>query len=176
MSVAKHCRTVLSVATLAAAAFGALPAGAAQTLSCPALETATQVAACPTEAELHYTYLGYCGDNARVYAGDAIICATFENYKQHKNLAMWEAADGQFSGYLDCNVAPDTIRASAARSMRVEQRRGITQLICEYDNGHRLVHRTRAQCKVEVAECTASGCSASCEDEAASKGAADARP
>lgn len=165
MPVAQHCRTVLSVAAIAAAALAALPAGAAQTLSCPSLDSATQVASCPTEAELRYTYMGYCGDSARVYAGDAIICATFENYKQYKNTAMWEAADGQFSGYLDCNVAPETIRASAARSMRVEQRRGITHLICDYDNGHRLVHRTRATCRVEVAECNGAGCSASCEEQ-----------
>lgn len=165
MSVAKHCRTVLSAAAIAVAAFAALPASAAQTFSCPSLETATQVASCPTEAELRYTYMGYCGDNARVYAGDAIICATFENYKQHKNTALWEAAEGEFSGYLDCNVTAESIRASAARSMRVEQRRGITHLICEYDNSHRLVHRTRAKCSVETAECNGPGCSASCEGE-----------
>lgn len=163
MPVAKLCRTALS-ATLMIAAVAALPAAAATTLNCPALDTVKQVAACPTEEELRYTYLGYCGDNARSYDRDEITCATFESYKQFKNIALWESADGRFSGYLDCNVDARTIQAAPARLMRVEERRGINQLICEYEGGHRLVHRTRAQCTVDVAACNGPGCSASCEE------------
>ncbi|HAF56158.1 MAG TPA: hypothetical protein DCL01_13325, partial [Thauera sp.] len=38
----------------------------ADTLSCPALSAAVQVAPCPTDAELQYTFMGFCGDNARL--------------------------------------------------------------------------------------------------------------
>lgn len=151
-------------AVLLAAALAALPAAAASTLDCPALDSVRQVAACPTEEELRYTFLGYCGDNARGYDRDAITCSSFESYRQFKNIALWESADGRFSGYLDCNVDAATIQAAPARIMRVEQRRGITQLICEYEGGHRLVHRTRAQCTVEVGACNGPGCRARCED------------
>lgn len=154
-------RTASALLLMAGAA--AMPAAAATTLNCPTLDTAVQVAACPSDAELRYTFLGYCGDNARMYDGDQIVCSSFESYKQFKNTALWESADGSFSGYMDCNVDAQLIRTAPPRRMLVEQRRGITQVVCEYDNGHRLVHRTRAQCTVEEADCSGAACATRCE-------------
>ncbi len=124
----------------------------AETLSCPDLASATQVAACPTEDELKYTFLGFCGDNARLYGRDVLTCATFENYREAKNIALWESADGAFSGYLSCNVAPDAIRKASAVRMTREQSKGLTRLVCDYEGDHRLVHRTKANCTVEAAD------------------------
>lgn len=123
----------------------------AGTLSCPDLASAVQVAACPTEEELKYTFLGFCGDNARLYGRDVLTCATFENYREAKNIALWESADGAFSGYLSCNVAPDAIRAAKPLRMTNEARKGLTRLVCDYEGEHRLVHRTKANCTVEAA-------------------------
>ncbi|WP_068638066.1 hypothetical protein [Thauera butanivorans] len=135
----------------------------AEPMPCPDLADAVQVAACPTDAELRYTFMGYCGDNARLYGADVITCASFDNYREVKNIAMWESADGRFSGYLSCNVAPASIHASKATRMHVERKNGLTRLICDYDNDHRLVHRTKAECTVEAEDCSSGNCRAVCD-------------
>ncbi|MFU2487161.1 hypothetical protein [Thauera sp. WH-1] len=131
--------------------------------TCPALTAAVQVAACPTDQELKYTYMGFCGDNARLYGRDVLTCANFENYKEAKNTALWESADGAFSGYLSCNVTPEQIRAAKALRMGVESRNGLTRLICDYEGDHRLVYRSREKCTVSVADCSSGECKASCD-------------
>lgn len=156
----------ITTASLLALVLGALLASApasAESLGCPDLSAATQVAACPTDDELRYTYLGFCSDNARLYGRDVMTCATFENYREVKNTARWESADGRFDGYLSCNMAPDAIRASPAKRMHVERKGSLTRLMCDYDNDHRLVHRTKAACKIEVEDCTSGECRAACE-------------
>lgn len=131
--------------------------------TCPALTAAVQVAACPTDQELKYTYMGFCGDNARLYGRDVLTCSTFENYKEAKNTALWESADGAFSGYLSCNVKPEEIHAAKALRMRVESANGLTRLICDYEGDHRLVYRSREKCTVSVADCSGGECKASCD-------------
>ena len=116
----------------------------AETVSCPALSAAVQVAACPTDAELQYTFLGFCGDNARLYGRDTFTCASFENYKEVKNTALWESANGAFSGYLSCNVEAASIHVSKAVKMTSEKKGTLTRLICDYQNDQRLVMRTKA--------------------------------
>lgn len=143
----------LSVASLAQA----------ESMSCPSLAEAVQVASCPSEEELRYTFLGFCGDNARLYGGDVVTCASFENYREAKNNALWESADGQFSGYLSCNVEAATIHASKAQRMHAQRKGNLSRLICDYDNEHRLIHRTKAICKVEAEDCSAGECRAVCE-------------
>ena len=135
----------------------------AETVSCPALSAAVQVAACPTDAELQYTFMGFCGDNARLYGRDALTCASFENYKEVKNTAMWESANGAFSGYLNCNIAADLIRASKAVKMTVEKKNNLTRLICDYESDQRMVMRTKATCTVEAADCASGECRATCQ-------------
>ena len=152
-------------ALLALALPAALFAGAAhaETLSCPALDKAVQVAACPSDAELQYTFMGFCGDNARLYGRDVFTCATFENYKAVKNTALWESTNGSFSGYLSCNLDTATLRASRALKMSVEKKNGLTRLICDYENDQRMVMRTKGSCTVEATDCSSGECRASCE-------------
>lgn len=150
--------------TLLPVLFAVLGASAhAAEWSCPELKEAVQVTACPTDTELRYTFMGYCGDNARLYGRDVLTCASFENYRAVKNTALWESADGAFSGYLSCNVPPAQIHASQALRMKVERGKGLTRLICDYDNDHRLEHRGKAACTVEAADCTTGDCRAVCE-------------
>ena len=153
----------LLLALLLSAPFASAPVQAAQPLSCPSLSDAVQVAACPTDEELRYTFMGFCSDNARLYGRDILTCASFENYREAKNIALWESADGNFSGYLSCNVEPGTIRASKAMRMHVERKDTLSRLMCDYDNDHRLTHRTKASCTVEAADCTSGTCQARCE-------------
>lgn len=142
----------------------ASPAFAAE-LRCPELATAVQVAACPSTAELEYTFLGYCGDNARLYGRDGDTCESFENYRKVKDIALWESADGAFSGYVSCATAPEAVRAAGPVRMTVEQKGKLTLLTCSYGDALRLVHRTKASCRVEApAECTQAGdCRAHCD-------------
>ena len=135
----------------------------AETVSCPALSAAVQVAACPTDAELQYTFMGFCGDNARLYGRDALTCASFENYKEVKNTALWEAEGGKFDGYLSCNVDAASIKASKAQKLSVERVKTLTRVICDYENDHRLVHRTKSECVVEAADCSGAECKARCD-------------
>ena len=42
---------------------------AAATVACPDLAGAVQVASCPAEEELRYTFSGYCSDYGKAYRG-----------------------------------------------------------------------------------------------------------
>lgn len=128
----------------------ALPAAAAD-IACPDLAGAAQVAACPTDDELKYTFMGYCGDNARLYGQDAITCTSLENYKKLKNIALWEVAGGDFQGYVSCDLDPAAVKAAkAVRVMigKVDKSGKLTRVACEYEHGITFAHRTRAACKV----------------------------
>lgn len=134
-------------------------------LACPDIAEARQVAVCPSAEELEYTFLGYCGDNARLYGRDGDTCESFENYRKVKDIALWESADGAFSGYVSCATAPAAVRAAGPVRMTVERKGTLTLLTCSYGDDIRLVHRTKAACEVlGQGECAQPGdCRASCE-------------
>jgi len=145
----------------------ALPAAAAD-IPCPDLATATQVAACPTEDELRYTFMGYCGDNARLYGKDAITCTSLENYKKLKNIALWETAGGEFQSYVSCEL--DTAVVKAAKPLRIAvdtvgKGGTLRRITCDYEHDIVFTQRTRAACKVEGdGDCTGGKpCKAVCD-------------
>lgn len=156
-------KTRLSAATLLAAL--ALPAPAA-TVTCPDLAAAVQVAACPTDEELRYTFTGYCSDSNRSYRGDTEVCTDFLAYRKLKNLALWESADGNFNAYVSCDRDPAEVRAAQPVGIRVGKQGGITLLVCGYGNGLSFTWRTRAGCRIDTAaECRdkPAACKAECE-------------
>ena len=125
----------------------ALPA-IAETLACPDPATAVQVATCPSEEELKYTYTGYCSDNARMYGKDKDTCASYENYRKLKNTALWESKDGAFHAYISCDLPVDTLKKLKAVSIAATRQGKLTRLACSYPEGITFAHRTRAECKV----------------------------
>ena len=147
-----------------AALIAAAPAFA-ETLACPDLRAARQVESCPTDEQLRYTYIGFCSDNARMYDGKADACVDFAAYRKVKNIALWESVDGAFDAYPSCELAPDAIRAAKPARIAVERKGAITQLVCDYGEGFRFTHRTRASCRVEGdGRCdTPENCRATCE-------------
>ncbi|MCL4182568.1 MAG: hypothetical protein KJ011_03880 [Burkholderiaceae bacterium] len=151
-------------ALLLTAGLAAVPA-IASTLTCPDLADARPVTACPGEEELRYTFIGFCSDNARLYDGRVDDCTDFARYRKSKNIALWESADGEFSGYPSCDLPPETIRAARPARIAVQRKGAVTQLICEYGNGIRFTHRTRATCRVEGSgSCDTPGhCRATCQ-------------
>ena len=94
----------------------------AETVACPALDAAVQVAACPAAAERQYTFMGFCGDNARLYGRDVLTCASFENYKEVKNTALWESANGHilhsFPTRRSSDLLPELQRRRRQRARR----------------------------------------------------------
>jgi hypothetical protein len=137
---------------------------AAETVSCPDLAAAVQVAPCPPEEELRYTFTGYCGAGARLYGRDADHCADYASYRRLKNVALWESADGAFHTYLSCELPPAEIKAAKAARIAVVKQGKLTQVVCSYRDGVAFTYRTKAACKVEgTADCAGGGCKASCD-------------
>lgn len=147
---------------IATAAAGALAA----TVPCPDLAAAVQVAACPSEEELSFTFTGFCSDNARMYRQDADVCRDYQRYRALKNLALWESRDGVFQAYVSCDLPVAGVKAMRASGIAVAKKGEITSLVCTYGPGVVFTNRTREACKVDVkADCAADAdsCRATCE-------------
>jgi hypothetical protein len=127
----------------------ALPVAVAADMPCPDLVAAVQVGACPAEEELRHTFNGYCSDNARAYKGETDVCTDYQLYRQLKNVALWESADGNFSAYVSCDRPVASVRSAGVSGVRVGKQGKMTQLVCSYGEGLRFTHRTRAECKVD---------------------------
>ena len=144
----------------------AMTAAHAGTLSCPDLSTAVQVGTCPSEEELRFTFTGYCSDNARAYETDTVTCTDYKHYRRLKNIALWESKDGEFQGYVSCDLPATTIRAARASAISVVKKGGITQVICRYPDDISFAHRTRANCQMDTGAACATdpaACKARCD-------------
>lgn len=147
---------------------GLLPAATfAETIACPDLGQAVQVGACPSEEELRYTYMGYCGDNARMYdANKDDVCSTFAHYRKLKNVVLWESADGAFSGYVSCDLPAAQLKVVKPATLAVARQGSITRLVCGYGPGIVFSHRSKQACRPEGDGSCATdpaGCRASCQ-------------
>lgn len=143
----------------------AVPA-VADTLACPDLSAAVQIATCPSEDELRYTFTGYCSDNARMYGKDTETCTSYENYRRLKNVALWESADGAFQAYLSCDLPAGALKQLKPTTIRSMKKGKLTQLICDYPQDITFTHRTKANCTVQGdGNCAANSaaCKASCD-------------
>ena len=146
---------------LAALSLSALAA----TVTCPDLATAVQVASCPAEDELRYTFTGYCSDSNRTYKGDTDVCTDYQRYRSLKNVALWESADGAFNGYVSCDRTPASVAAARVSAVRVARQGKQTQLVCSYGAGLSFTWRTRMECRIDgAADCAANpaACKADC--------------
>jgi hypothetical protein len=151
----------LIIATLAIAAM--TPAFAGE-IACPDLSTSVQVAPCPSEEELRYTFNGFCGDNARMFAKDTDTCVSYENYRKVKNNALWEAGSSEFQGYVSCDLDPSSVKAAKVQSIAVGKAGKLTRVVCEYGNGVVFAFRTHAACKIQgEGACAGASCKASCD-------------
>lgn len=152
----------LLVLLLASAASSAIAA----TVACPDLSMAVQVAACPTEDDLKYTFTGFCSDNARMYSKDTDVCTDYQRYRQLKNVAMWESRDGDFQAYVSCDLPVARVKAASASGIEVTKKNGVTRLVCSYRDGIVFASRLRAECVVnEKNDCAtnSAACVAKCE-------------
>lgn len=139
---------------------------AAETLSCPKLASAVQVGSCPSEAELKYTFTGYCSDNRRMYEQSTSVCTDYQAYRKLKNVAQWESADGAFSAYVSCDLAAETIKAMPVARMATSKQGKVSLLTCSYGEGVSFSYRSRQQCTVTgKGDCAGepAACQASCD-------------
>ena len=153
------------VGLLLTGAAGAVHAGG-RTLSCPDPATLKRVATCPSEAELRYTFTGFCSSNERLYGRDTELCTSFERYRQAKDVALVESADGEFQGYLSCSISPQALQNLKPLGVAVSRQSNLTRVVCSYPNAAILVHRTRSQCRtIDAERCAADAqaCTASCD-------------
>jgi len=141
----------------------ALPVAVASTLVCPDVAKAVQVGTCPSDEELKYTFTGYCSDDAKAYKGETDVCTDFQRYRQLKNVALWESADGVFDAYVSCELPKDTLKGARLASAKVSQRGKLTLLTCSYGQGINFVHRTRAQCTLDSSATQQPAGQATCE-------------
>ena len=147
---------------LAALSFGAT----AGTMTCPDLAGAVQVNACPTEEELKHTYTAFCSDNAKVYAKETDSCLRYSDYRQMKNLALWESKDGVFDGYVSCDLPPAKVKALKATGMKIATQGKLTKLVCSYPNGINFTYRTKGACAIaddKTCAANAAACQATCD-------------
>ncbi|MBR9971782.1 hypothetical protein [Magnetospirillum sulfuroxidans] len=122
-----------------------ISAAGAEQIGCPDLAQAVQVGDCPSEAQLKYSYAGYCSDDARMYDKDnGNTCVTLEDFKKLKNHALWEAGD--FQGYLHCGRTPEQTRALKLTEVKVAPAGKLTRVVCTYEDGAQMVLRTRRAC------------------------------
>jgi len=152
----------------ALALLAALSAASAQadTIACPDLSTAVRVGNCPSEAELRYTFNGYCSDNARIYSKDGGECNDYQSYRLLKNVVLWESADGAFQGYVSCDQPAATTKAAQATTIAIARQGNVTRLACTYGDGSVFTQRTKAACRTAGdGNCGAdpAACKASCD-------------
>ena len=156
-------RRSLTLALFAASlSFSAVAAN----FSCPDMAGVVQVNACPTEEELKFTYNGYCSDNAKAYANQTDSCIRYEDYRQMKNTARWESKDGEFDGYVSCDLPASEFKALKATSLKVVQQGKLTKLVCTYPKGINFTYRTKSACKLldeKACAADAANCKAACD-------------
>ncbi|MCL2345354.1 MAG: hypothetical protein FWC58_05835 [Desulfobulbus sp.] len=122
-----------------------LPAAATE-LVCPDLAALVQVNGCPTEEELQTTYIGYCSDDANVYGKKTDPCVDYADYRKLKNQARWESADGQFDGYLSCDLPEAQWRTQQPTGIAVAMQGKIAKVVCSYPHGIHLTYRSHQTC------------------------------
>ena len=142
-------------------------------VACPDMKTATRAGACPTEEELVFTFNGYCSDNARLYGKGTEVCTDYQAYRKMKNVVLWESRNGEFQGYVSCDLPaaelkalkPTAIAADRERTGARGSERSINRLLCSYGEGIVFSRRSREECRVDAADACrtdATACKAEC--------------
>jgi len=128
----------------------AQPVWAENTYTCPDIAKAVKVAECPSEDELVRMFDSTCGskDTQGKNPHAKGFCTSYKTFKMAKNTALWESADGEYMGYVTCNVPVDKIKAGKLQKISLGQKRVMDRIICSYEGGGELVLRTRETCKI----------------------------
>ena len=165
-------KACLLALTLLAAATNVL----AGTVACPDMATVKRAGSCPTEEELQFTFNGYCSDDSRMYGKGTEVCADYQAYRKMKNVVLWESRDGEFQGYVSCEMPESQLKALKPTAIAANKEmtggrgseRSINRLMCSYGEGIVFSRRSREECRVEAAEACRTD-AAACKADCASK-------
>lgn len=133
---------------------------------CPSMADVVQVANCPSEEELAFTYTGYCSDNQRIYGKGPDVCKDYQLYRKLKNVVLWETRDGGFHAYLSCDLPAETLKQAKVAQITVGKDGKMTRVACSYGKDIVFTYRSHETCRAEAAAACASdpaACRASCE-------------
>jgi len=134
----------------AIAILAAQPLSAESIYTCPDIAQTRQVADCPSQAELEHLYYSSCGsrDTKEENLHAKGICKSFDMFKQKKNTALWESADGEYFGYVSCNTPAAEIKSGKLMSISLLRRGVMDKITCSYVGGARFTLRTRQNCEL----------------------------
>lgn len=128
----------------------AKPAWAESIYTCPDIAKAKKVGGCPSEETLLHMFSSTCGStdtkNENPHAKG--FCRNYSTFRKVKNTSLWETGDGEYVGYLSCDLTRDKIKAGKLVKISIGQKRIWDRVICTYDNGSELVLRTRETCSI----------------------------
>ena len=132
------------------AILAAQPAWAESIYTCPDITQAKQVAECPAEDELIQMFFSTCGsrDTEKENPHAKGFCKSYQMFLQRKNTALWESADGEYLGYVTCNIPAERIKAGKLNSISLLQRGTMDKISCSYEEGTVFTLRTRQNCAI----------------------------
>ncbi|MES9897552.1 MAG: hypothetical protein ABW148_00845 [Sedimenticola sp.] len=134
---------------ISATALGiSIPAMASNTILCPDIAKAKQVAECPAEEELDRMFTVSCGFERDPEAKKPELCDSYAEFKRRKHTALWESSDGEFMGYVTCATPSAEIKMAKPSSVAVSQKNGLHKISCNYQGAIKFTMRTRDTCKV----------------------------
>lgn len=142
------------ISTLAlAACIGSLvvpnPVTASSTIMCPDLAQVNQVMECPAESEVKRQFKKSCGFEHDPDAVRPELCDSYKEFKRRKYTALWESVDGEFMGYVSCDLPPEKAKMAKSTGVAVSQKKGMYKVACKYEDDIKLNFRTRSVCRVE---------------------------
>ncbi len=135
---------VISATTLAMS----IPAWAGNTITCPDISKARQVAECPAEEDVDRMFKISCGLERDSEAKRPELCDSYAEFKRRKHTALWESSDGEFMGYVTCAVPSAEIKKAKLASVAVSQKNGLYKISCDYQQAVKFTLRTRSVCRV----------------------------
>lgn len=142
-------------------------AWAGSTISCPDMSGAKQVMSCSTEDQLKHMFKIGCGIERDPSAKNPDLCDSYAEFKRRKNTALWESADGEFMGYVQCAIPAADVKSAKPVSVAVSQNRGLYKVACNYQGGVKFTFRTPTVCRVPGVKSAGAIMRADCSTDAA---------
>ncbi len=124
------------------------PTLAGNLVQCPDLSQAQQLGDCPVESEVKRLFKISCDFEGDPNAKNPELCDSYKEYKRRKFNALWESADQEFMGYVNCSLPAAEVKKGKPTGVAVSQKNGLHKVVCSYDTGARLTMRTRKVCQV----------------------------
>ncbi|MBT3309801.1 MAG: hypothetical protein HN382_09805 [Gammaproteobacteria bacterium] len=142
----KYYTFVAAFSAITLAMFSQVWAG--NTVACPDISEAKQISRCSAESDLKHMFKVGCGVERNPSAKNPDLCDSYAEFKRRKNTALWESSDGEFMGYVACEIPATEIKGSKPISVAVSQKNSLYKVSCNYQGGIKFTFRTPNVCRV----------------------------